>query len=379
MGHKKIYNNIESFSYQKVVNLLFLSELHWKKQNGKMISNNPFYVFVYDLHKKELKIYGSSGNLYNNYYKNDLKFTLNDTNNSLFRIINLNYLSFPYYSKLPIKVRVISQKEYKHICKGDRTDLFKYSVDIPYLYINDLKYCNCNLYVCSKCRRIFIYNDERIKLQSIHQKSLLFHEQNNSNEFHFVSKESNSKNVITIADFLVRTSSAQCVNRSHNIQSIKAIVNVLTDSQIIERTISAYYCMACDKYYIGESTYQTLKKEGTICCKVVELEDLNNNLLTISGWQKKSLLKMYGYNVEKNNGLSSIQRRKILLFIIENKIMSKYKIINLLEGQIMLHKKQESMKEAVEKWSEDIDFVQKYNITDESVKVRAIFVKKRKL
>ena len=190
------------------------------------------------------------------------------------------------------------------------------------------------------------------------------------------SSNSNVKN-INIEDFLVRTSLNKCVNNNHTLSRIKACVSIITKSNgIIEETFDAAYCSECNKSYILESTYNRLKKLGQICCKVIEYEDLKQNYSSFSSWQKKSLLAMYGYNVNKNESLTVAERRMILDFIIENNIMRPFEIISHLEMLIRTRKNLKNMADAREKWEEDISYVQNYNEVNDYVRVKSIFAKR---
>ena len=82
---------------------------------------------------------------------------------------------------------------------------------------------------------------------------------------------------------------------------------------------------------------------------------------------------MYGYNVNKAQALSTAKRHKILDILIQNNVMRPYEIISHLEMLIRTRKNIKSMFDAIEKWEEDIDYVQHYNKIDESVKVKSIY------
>lgn len=82
---------------------------------------------------------------------------------------------------------------------------------------------------------------------------------------------------------------------------------------------------------------------------------------------------MYGYNVNKAQALSTAKRHKILDILIQNNVMRPYEIISHLEMLIRTRKNINSMFDAIEKWEEDIDYVQHYNKIDESVKVKSIY------
>ncbi len=168
-------------------------------------------------------------------------------------------------------------------------------------------------------------------------------------------KKNIQQGIIGIADFIVRTSGYYCTNRNHQLQRIKAMVNIMSNGSVREVSTDAAYCPDCNKYYILESDYYLLKRQGHICCKVVELEELvqnSRNSSAFANWQSKSLLRMYGYNVNQNEMLTSKDRHRILSFVMENKIMSSDEIVNHLQLQIKMRKGRNNMQTAINKWQE---------------------------
>ncbi len=73
--------------------------------------------------------------------------------------------------------------------------------------------------------------------------------------------------------------------------------------------------------------------------------------------KSESALKQLGYTVEKNMGLSDVDRQKILQNIISSEIVSKEVICAFLENNINLHKNQNSFADAVEKWVMDLAYI----------------------
>lgn len=182
---------------------------------------------------------------------------------------------------------------------------------------------------------------------------------------------------IGIEDFLVRSSNYNCANRFHHLQRIHAIVNVLKNGEVKEVRTEAAYCPECDKYYILERDYQSLKRSGTICCKIIEFEELLHNKQSFSDWQEKSILRTYGYTVSKTENLTKQERHQILDFVMENKIMTSSQIISHLVWQIETRKRMWNMQDAISKWEDDIRYVRQYQCINKSVRVRQIFTKHR--
>jgi hypothetical protein len=182
-----------------------------------------------------------------------------------------------------------------------------------------------------------------------------------------------------VKDFIVRTNISKCINSSHLLIQINALVPIMKDDNIISLSFPAIYCQKCNKYYIYESTYNEMKKQGYICCKIIKIQELTNLEKSESSlfynWHDKSILKYYGYSVEKSKNLSDVQRQRILAFLIENNIIDKNGIVNYLESFILLRKNNRNMKLAIDKWKRDIDFVLRYKMNNSKIRVNSITVK----
>ena len=126
-----------------------------------------------------------------------------------------------------------------------------------------------------------------------------------------------------------------------------------------KETILMAYCEECDKYYIYEQVFLNLILKGTIRAKTILSsgnKDCVNNLTSMS---PESLLKKCGYTVNAIDDLSSIDRQKILMGVIENKLYTPAGIISHLQFQINLNLNvfTRDMRSAIAKWEEDILFL----------------------
>lgn len=180
--------------------------------------------------------------------------------------------------------------------------------------------------------------------------------------------------LLSVADFLVRSTNYACINNKHELIRINAAVKVKSPNTLYEVQIPAAYCSKCDRYYILERNYESLKRYGYICCKVDKFEVLKKNEGSISAFQDKSLLYIYGYNVDSQQDLSETERHKILDFVIANGIQTKHQVINRLEQNISLRKNNPSMYNAIQKWEDDIEYIRKYQNVAGVVRVDSISV-----
>ena len=164
-------------------------------------------------------------------------------------------------------------------------------------------------------------------------------------------------NLIEVEDVMVRTSMARCYNKDHVIERIRASIRIYNSKSLRIETvqINAYYCATCNRYYILEEDYEDLKERGTVCCRVVELKDLEN--LNHPGWAEKSILRLYGYSVAQKDNLSEKERRNILDFIIYNDIWDKERCIDFISWLVSNNSNRANMDLAIRKWNSDIMYL----------------------
>ena len=186
---------------------------------------------------------------------------------------------------------------------------------------------------------------------------------------------------IHVNEFLVRRTYGKHNKDGHSLEAVEAIVSILprNGNDIRQVKFNAYWCKKCKKYFMNEDTYLKLKKQGYICCKVVEEKDLNATKGSGSGYygnlNDESLLHMYGYTVSQQADLSTDERRTIISFVIENKICRSSEVEDLLKWLIRSHEGRQHLRKAVNKWKSDLDWVRHYEKPKRKVVVDAIYAK----
>lgn len=156
--------------------------------------------------------------------------------------------------------------------------------------------------------------------------------------------------------------------RKHHIYDYRGILTV--DNESIE--LYCEYCYECQKYFIKYKNYEKLlSKYGFFPLKLnVLFEDFSNGFFNR---RDKSPLRLYGYCVNEEQGLSRQQRQKILAHLIDMKIMTKYEISNHLQMLIETNGKQYKNRYAVKKWREDNEFVNNYRSREHpKVEIKAL-------
>ena len=188
-------------------------------------------------------------------------------------------------------------------------------------------------------------------------------------------------NYVGIGDFIVRTHRYSTSHKSHTMDPVGAKVNVLVAGKYLsEKEFRAFYCRQCRKYFVTDTTYERLRRLGTLCCRVVEFDDVVNPKKGkgfASDFAAESTIHQFGYNVNKDEDLSSGERQAILSFIIENKIMKTYEIVSFLEGLISLRSGNSRMADAISKWKADVNFLEQYHPPKQSLQVGTMYAKKR--
>lgn len=188
----------------------------------------------------------------------------------------------------------------------------------------------------------------------------------------------NKKHIIKIKDAMVRTDNLKCVQNDHSLRRIDAIVGVIDDvtHRCVETKIDVYYCEICNRYYITEQTFIRLKNRGYICCRIIDIKELNPQN-KYSSWAEESTLKQYGYTVDSKANLSQEKRLSILSLIIDCEIMTKTRIIEFLSWLIAQNSNRKNMEKVVGKWRDDIKELQAdyFDLGLRKVKIETIFLK----
>lgn len=181
---------------------------------------------------------------------------------------------------------------------------------------------------------------------------------------HNAHKTEKETKVIDARDFVVRRSVFKCMHNQHVINDITATVAIIDKSgNLRSANISAGYCAECKVYFIMESTFQNLKRQGIPVCRVSDEKNYLKSA-SINGMKlaNESILMQYGYNVGQGEALSQTVRHKILANLVDNHILSKSEIISYLDFFISQRQSQAKYNIAINKWEKDRDFIENYKI-----------------
>lgn len=230
--------------------------------------------------------------------------------------------------------------------------------------------CSCEQVLLSSCslqNTDCIFHDEFLNRMKKHSEKILKKQENQivtkEHKKEIVSKREPLLPEIGIKDFVVRANVFKCMHNKHKIDNVVAMINIDDDGNKKQIKISAGYCSQCKIYFIMDSTYRKLKKQGMILCRVTDEKNyMKSGYINGMRLAQESLLMQYGYNVSQTEGLTATGRQKILAVIIDNKIMSKSEIISYIDFFISQRSYDSRMEVAISKWEADRDFVENYKI-----------------
>ena len=175
-------------------------------------------------------------------------------------------------------------------------------------------------------------------------------------------------------EVMVVTSIRSCIYKEHTLEKGTASVNVLRYGSVVEMTVSVFHCRECEVYYLYENDFSELKSRGTICARVLTVNEYRH--INSIGWEPISIMRSYGYTVNSHDNLSDRARRDILAFLIENEIISAERIIDYLAWFSRTRRNQDHMETARSKWDSDRRYLLSYVPGNFKLRIRNVFVKR---
>lgn len=153
---------------------------------------------------------------------------------------------------------------------------------------------------------------------------------------------------------------------NHHINDIIAKIPVLDkNGEVNYVETRASYCSECNRFTILKDEFD--KISDIITCKVIDETSTYksyNSTQTDETENDGSILKYYGYNVQTQENISEQQRHIILSSVIEAGIMSRRQVVDLLEINIKRKSTRPDCASAIQKWNDDIEFVNTYKTED---------------
>lgn len=154
----------------------------------------------------------------------------------------------------------------------------------------------------------------------------------------------------------------KCEKYSHDIEEVTGIIDTVRGNPV---SMTVCHCKSCKLYYVRDTVFESYReKYGSLLGKFVRQADgMKMGLITAYGeLAPESLLHMNGYNVNQTDNLSPGERRKILTYVIESHIMSRYDIRNHLSYLVKMNQYNPSKSIAASRWKSGIQWVNDYHI-----------------
>lgn len=161
----------------------------------------------------------------------------------------------------------------------------------------------------------------------------------------------------------------KCTRNHHTIICVNAVVQTVTNQSI---PLNVNYCTSCKRFFLSYEEYNHyLNKYRTILSKIhfIPCPDSKNFSKFLA---EESPLKLCGYSVSQEKGLTKSEREKLLSALITNNIMSKSDIIQYLNWFIQANGQRFGNNIAREKWQSDLAFVRDFNKSAQSNHVISI-------
>lgn len=169
----------------------------------------------------------------------------------------------------------------------------------------------------------------------------------------------------------VYTNKSPCSSHPKAIESVTAYVTSMRTMQ--EHPLNINYCNVCGRYYINTEQYnEYARRYGHPILNLCFDEEAASDKYDYSTWQQESVLHFMGYNVNAEADLSPEERREVLVTALDNEILTKAQVVSFLEGLIYRGKRRYNMRNAVLKWSSDLEYIRDYQLNTQR-KVKGTF------
>lgn len=152
----------------------------------------------------------------------------------------------------------------------------------------------------------------------------------------------------------------KCFREHHNIESVTAKVLARRGNMV---DININCCCDCHKYFISESEFFHYRDlYGIVCGLKIDRHSTGYAKFPMAEY---SVLRLYGYNVGKEDNLSDEERQNLLKILIEHDYVKKPEIIKYLQMFIKMNRGRLEMADSVSKWTADLDYVRELGLENQ--------------
>lgn len=145
------------------------------------------------------------------------------------------------------------------------------------------------------------------------------------------------------------------VLKENEYEMVNILVRCANSQDIVPITV--YYSKSENKYFLNSETYLLYRKKYGLPYIRLEYYQTSDSKFNM---KEKSDLRLYGYTVNKVDGLSQKERQELIGQLIDGKLMSQSSIINHLEWLIHSHRDNYRFDDACDKWQDDLEFAYSY-------------------
>lgn len=172
---------------------------------------------------------------------------------------------------------------------------------------------------------------------------------------------------LSMNSVIVRAPQLKC-QEEHTVIDIAGRVLVIDDGEVSEVLVPIKHCLDEDVFFMLDVNFKELKKCGNIMCNVISYKEYETKGIVkriYDQLEPKSKLKLMGYSVSRQDGLSEDKRAKILRGAIEFGIMTKDEIVSFLRWCYRQHAT--AHPEAAQKYLDDISYLEYLDIEEKPI------------
>ncbi|MGB4406045.1 MAG: putative dsRNA-binding protein [Sphaerochaeta sp.] len=165
---------------------------------------------------------------------------------------------------------------------------------------------------------------------------------------------------------------SSCRKNNHTIVSVTGLFRDISSNSV---KMNVNYCSDCKKFFISYSEYCYYRE---LYGMILGRFSFAPNIINPSGFgnlAEESMLHICGYTVNQIDDYSFEERKRILISIMENQIMSKYRIMEYLQFFINRSQYRYNMRLATDKWVNDLAWTRSYELEKQKKVIIAKIIK----
>lgn len=155
----------------------------------------------------------------------------------------------------------------------------------------------------------------------------------------------------------------KCIRDNHTMTCVNALIDTAS-GEVAKLNVNC--CLNCNRFYISYDEYERyMAKYKSLLTRIV-LVNQNGESTFTNNLSAESILKLCGYSVSQEKGLSQAERQQLLAKIIHADIVSKPDVIQHLNWLIKMNGKKAGNDIAKEKWEDDLFFVRNLDMRSQT-------------